>query len=106
MKQIKIGKENYKLDFTFNSFKFIEDLDLSTDFSKTPFKFFSTLSDLFYGAINCKRDKYIEREKSDELLEKYIETVDPVDLFNDLVELISENHFFKKLNAKNENDPQ
>lgn len=101
---IKINGKNYALDFTFNSFKFIEDFDISAlnEIDKKPFKMMSITSDLFYGAINCKRDKLIDRETSDKLLEDYIEKNDIIELLESLITLLNESHFFKSLQKKQE----
>lgn len=104
MKQITIDNKTYTLAYTFNSFKYIDDLDFSNanQFETKPIKMITMLSDLFYGALNHDKKNFIDRNTSDDLLEKYIETKPVADIFTELTNMLFESNFFKNLNTESE----
>lgn len=101
---ITIGKKKYTLAYTFNSFKYMEDFDLSKlqEMQSKPFMSLNVLSDLFYGALNYDRKNFVSRDETDELLEKYLEQEDAdfVKLIEDLINMLTETAFFKNLQQK------
>ena len=54
MKQITIDKKVYVLDYTFNSIRYMDDLNFNElqNIEETPFKFYNFNAKLFHGALN------------------------------------------------------
>lgn len=98
--ELTINGKKYNLAYTFNSFKYMGDFDVNdiNDIKNKPFKIASVLSILFNGALNYDRKKFFSMEKSDELLEKYIneENGDMGKLLETLVDMLQETSFFKQ----------
>lgn len=101
---ITIGKKKYTLAYTFNSFKYMEDVDLSAldNVKSKPFKLIVLISDLFYGAMNYDKKDYYDKEICDTLLESYVaqEETDVIALAESLMNMLSETSFFKNLQEK------
>lgn len=102
MKTIEVGKKKYNVGFTFNSFRHMQDFDLTklSEAQTKPFVVFGVLSDLFYGALNCSSKKYFPREDSDTILETYLEDNDVMETFNSLIDELFNSNFFKSLQAQ------
>ena len=101
--KIKIGEVDVELRYTFNSFKYMKELDISdmNNLDKKPFKIFNVLSELFYGAVNHNPNVSVSREESDTLLQDYLSSDDCNigEFSNKMVEMLLENDFFKQLQA-------
>lgn len=92
------GKEK-ELVFTFNSFKYMQDLDLSVlqEAESKPFKIVPFLETLLLGALNSNpKDKYTIDNVS-MYLEDYIVEGDVTVLLEDLMKELEESNFFKSL---------
>lgn len=99
---IEIGGKHVELAYTFNSTKYMGDLDLGefSEMEGKPFKVLNMLSILLYGACNSTpRVKVTELEVSD-YLEKELESGDITELMTNLVKLLEDSNFFKKLQGK------
>ena len=100
--KIVFNNENVELKYTFNSFKYMEELDISDMqlLEKKPFKMLPLASMLLLGALN--NDPLVVYVEVD--VEAYLETQlkkgDIIDIFEKLVKLLEESDFFKSLQAK------
>lgn len=98
--EITINGKTYTLAFTFNSFRHMEDIDVSSfeALETKPFKMISILSDLFFGAMNHNRKKFVNRETCDDLLETYAndENNDIAELTANLMDMLQSTSFFKQ----------
>lgn len=95
--EIKIKGKKYMLAFTFNSFRYMADFDIGSfsEVESKPFLMVSILSDLFFGAMNNKRDTYFDHDTCDELLETYLDDNDIGELTQGLMKLLENSSFFK-----------
>lgn len=102
MKVLKIGEQNIELCYTYNSFKYMEELDLTVldKLDKTPFKILGVVEELLMGAVNNSPHRKIQLEEVQEFLEVFIAEGDLVELLTDLVTLLEESSFFKSLQKK------
>lgn len=99
---LKIGDKEYTPEFTFNSFKYLEDFDVSAleQLEKKPFALISVTRDLLYGAVNYNPKDFVSLEQIDEFLETYCMEESLVELMENLVEVLQESNFFKSLQKK------
>ena len=101
--KIKIGDVDVELKYTFNSFKYMREFEISdmNNLDKKPFKIFNALSELFYGAVNHNPSVVVSKEESDTMLQDYLSSDDCNigEFSNKLVEMLLENDFFKQLQA-------
>lgn len=97
--KVKIDNNDYILKFTFNSAKYLDNFEFTQDFEKCPMRVFSMISDLFYASMNWAYDVVYTRKETDELLERYFEDDNSNihDFLKNLMELLSNSLFFKKL---------
>ena len=96
---IEIKGKDVELKYTFNSFKFMEDLDLGEleELERKPFKMISITQTLLLGALNNHPSvKYSDKEVS-EIFENQVEGGSIVELLESLIELLQESSFFKNL---------
>lgn len=100
---------NYKdkeiqLKYTFNSFKYMEDVNLGDleGLEQTPFRLVGILQGLLLGALNNDPKVYYTPIQVDEILENIIEDEDSnlAETLEGLVELLKESSFFKSLQAR------
>ena len=101
--KIKIGEVDVELRYTFNSFKYMREFDINemNDIQNKPFKLFAVLSELFYGAVNHNPSVVVSKEESDTMLQEYVSSKDCKigEFINKLFEMLTENDFFKQLQA-------
>ena len=101
--KIKIGEVDVELRYTFNSFKYMREFDINeiNDIQSKPFKLFAVLSELFYGAVNHNPSIVVSKEESDTMLQEYVSSKDCNigEFINKLFEMLTENDFFKQLQA-------
>lgn len=101
--KIKIGEVDVELRYTFNSFKYMREFDINemNDIQNKPFKVFAVLSELFYGAVNHNPSIVVSKEESDTMLQEYVSSKDCNigEFINKLFEMLTENDFFKQLQA-------
>lgn len=99
--KINVNNTDYILKFTFNSFKFIDDLELGTDYSQFPLKTMTLTYKLLYGALNWARDKYYNEDDVDAIFEGYLQEDGDVQLLmKNLISMLNETNFFKALQKK------
>lgn len=103
--KLKINNTDYILKFTFNSVKLLDNFEANTDLEKYPMRLFTMLSELFYAGMNWANDVKYTHDETDKILEMYLEENEPVKLLTDLMELMNNSNFFKKL-LKTEEKPK
>lgn len=96
---IKIKDKEVDLKFTFNSFKYMRDFDMSkmNEVEDRPFEIIPVLETLLLGAMNNSPKLKFSVSEVDDFLEEFLEEGSVVDLLNDLMELLQESSFFKSL---------
>lgn len=99
---IQINGKEYKLDFTFNSFRYMEDFSLSemAELETKPFKIIGISKQLLNGALNNDPKVTFTNKQVDILLEKFVEEGSLSDLLEQLMELLQASNFFKSLQKK------
>jgi hypothetical protein len=99
MDSLKIGKKEIELKYTFNSFKYMEDFDLSSlaDIENKPFKVFPVIEVLLLGALNNSPKVVVSRIEVADFVEEYAENGDIIELFQTLMKKLEESRFFKSL---------
>lgn len=92
------GKE-LELKYTFNSFRYMEDFDLSEleELETKPFKMIKVSQSLLSGALNYDPKRFYDDNKVLEILENEVENGDIMQLLENLVELLQNSSFFKNL---------
>lgn len=97
------GKEK-TLKFTFNSFRYMEDFDISEmeEMENKPFKIIGITEKLAFGAFNHNPKKFVKREEVSEFLEKYAEENSIVEFMTELMEELDKSSFFKNLQMVDE----
>lgn len=92
------GKER-ELKYTFNSFKYMKNFDI-TELDKVeakPFIMAEMLEILLMGAVNSNPKEVVAWVQVQDYLETYLEDGDMTVLFSSLIELLQESNFFKSL---------
>ena len=99
---IKIKGNDYKVEFTFNSFKYLDEFDISVidEIQNKPFKIITVCEQLLFGALNNNPTKVVTLDIVDAHLEDVLENGDISELLNTLMELLQESNFFKNLQKK------
>lgn len=101
----KIKDKEVKLEFTFNSFEYMEDLDVNDmqTLDSKPFKMFGICEKLLMGAINNDPDVVYTRKEVQESLVKNVKEGLVIPKFvGELMELLEESDFFKSLQKEEE----
>lgn len=95
------GKE-YNLSFTYNSFRYMQELDLGEleQIESKPFKMIGFTEELLLGAINNTPTKKITVKTVSEIVEEKMEQGELMELMEDLIKLLEESSFFKNLQKK------
>lgn len=97
---VKIKDVDYEVKYTFNSFKFMKDFDISElgELEHKPFAVIDVVGKLLYGALNHdKRNVYLPAT-ADDLLEAYSEEGNSIpELLELLMAELEESDFFKNL---------
>lgn len=100
---------NYKdkeitLDYKFNSFKYMEDLELNklTNLENKPFVLFSVAEILVYGALNHDFGVVYPRKFAVQLLEEVTLGGGLMELVESLIKMLEDNDFFKALQENQE----
>jgi len=93
-----------ELEFTFNSFRYMEDFDINelAELESKPFKVSKILSQLLFGAMNSNpKVKYSSNDIS-ELVEEIAMGGDLMENITGLVELLEASAFFRALQGANQ----
>lgn len=97
--RVNIQGTNVLLKYTFNSFKHMEDFDLSDIemIENKPFKMIGITETLMLGAVNNDPKVEFTQVQVSEFLESYIEENDITELLGKLMDLLEKSSFFKSL---------
>lgn len=90
------------LKFTFNSFKYMEELDLGelSSLDTKPFKMIGICEILLHGALNYDSKNKYDEELVEDILEKTMEEGKLFELLEHLIVLLEESSFFKNLQGE------
>jgi len=101
---VTINGMEKNLVFTFNSFKYMGNFNVSAlqDVESKPFLIIGVAEELLYGALNADPKVIISKEDVSIFLEEYIESEDGdmVLLLEELIKALEDSSFFKKLQQK------
>jgi hypothetical protein len=99
---VKFKENDFELKYTFNSFKYMEEFDITEleQVDKKPFKALSLARIMLFGAFNHNPSKIIGEVDIDKFLEEYMEENSIVELITSLVDLMQKSDFFKSLQKK------
>ncbi len=105
MLKIKVDEKDYLLQFKFNSFRHMKNIELpsQTVENPKPFEMMAFLADLFFGAMNWKNDKFYDKDETDDILEKYLTTNEMESFVNSLMNELEGSGFFKGATKVGEN---
>jgi hypothetical protein len=98
----KVGEKEYKLEFTYNSFKHLQDFNIK-DLEKiedNPFLMLPIVKSLLDGALNHDPKKEFTDKEVEDILETAMEENNIGDVLTDLVGLLEDSSFFKSLQKK------
>jgi len=100
--EIVIKGVTYTPKYTFNSFKYMEDLNFADlqNIEKNPFKLIPFLETLVLGAVNSNPNNVVSKEDVEEFLNEYIETSPINEIIEELINLLQDSNFFKSLQKK------
>lgn len=92
-------KKEYELKFTYNSFRYMQDLDLSDlELLETrPFMMIGLTEQLLLGAINNTPSKKVTIQTVSNIVESKMEEGVLVELMEQLIKLLEDSSFFKNL---------
>lgn len=100
---IEINGIIHNAQFTFNSFKYMENFNLADlkTIEDTPFKVVPFLENLLMGALNSNPRTRVALADVDDYLDNLIESGGSLsDLMDELLNLLEESNFFKSLQKK------
>lgn len=94
--------EELKLKYTFNSFRYMEDLNLSDldNLDEKPFKMFTVAEMLLTGALNHDPREVYDNITVSEIFDAEAEDGNLMELFEFLLMELQESSFFKNLQGK------
>lgn len=97
--EIKYKDELLEVKYTFNSFKFMEELDFSelANLERTPFKIIGILETLLMGGLNHDRKVRITIDTVSDIIEDTMDNGDISELLGDLMVELEKSSFFKNL---------
>lgn len=99
---IKINEKDYEVGFTFNSFKHMEDLDISdlAEIDTKPFKVIKITEQLLKGALNHNPKVVFKEQAIDSIVEECATSGEIALVMGVLLELLQDSDFFKSLQAE------
>lgn len=104
MSTVTINNKEYELKFTFNSFKYMQDLDLSSleEMEKKPFMIAPLIETLLMGAVNHNAKMKVKEEDIVAYLDEFVagDENSLVDFLEELISLLQTSSFFKSLQKK------
>ena len=100
--KFKIKGKDVELKYTFNSFRYMEDLEVKEleEMETKPFKVPRITQTLLIGAVNHSPNKKFSEKDVYEALEKYVEKDSVATLLEELSKLLEKSAFFKNLQEK------
>lgn len=101
---VKFKNQEVELKFSFNSFKHMEDFDLSAlaEIESKPFKLIPMVETLLLGALNHNAKVKYTPLMVQEFLEEFVEEGSISDLMEELMKLLEDSSFFKSLQKNQE----
>ena len=99
---IKVGEKEYKLEFSYTSFLYMEDFNIK-DLEKVednPFRMLTIGRKLMFGALNNNPKEVFSLEDVDVILNSLMEEINIGDLLTQLMKLLEDSSFFKSLQRK------
>ncbi len=96
--KIKVSNKEYILKYTFNSFRYMEDICISDDLDNYPFRAFSIVEGMMLGALNWTPNKLFTKEDAQNIITEYLDQNEDItiqDLMMMLQEEIHSSNFFK-----------
>ena len=105
---INIKGKDRVLKYTFNSFRYMEDLDMEelSTLDKTPFKIGRITETLFRGALNNDPRDIVSNNDILNALDELSEEGRLIELFEHLSELLENSAFFQSLQENPEKKPK
>ena len=96
---IEIQGKQVELKYSFNSFKYMAELNLSelSELEEKPFKVIPITEQLLFGAVNNNPSVIITVDSVQTYLEGVLEKGELFDLVEQLIELLQASDFFKSL---------
>lgn len=102
--EIKIAGKTKELRFSYNSFKYLEDFDISVveDMEKKPFKLMRLTKELLFAACNHEKKDYIDMTFVEAYVENSFNERKLSGFFEELFSLLTESPFFPELPEETE----
>lgn len=96
---INHNDKEYELKFTYNSFKYMRDLDLGEleEIESKPFMLIGFTEQLLLGAMNNHPKVKVSLAQVSKIVEAKLEEGTIMKLMEDLIKLLEESSFFKNL---------
>ncbi len=104
MESVKIGNREVEVKFSYNSMKYMTDLDISTfeTMETKPFSIIPTIETLLFAGCNHNQKDRYGLESIQECIEKSMEDGTFGELMTLLMRKLEESSFFKSLQGMNE----
>lgn len=101
MTKIPVGDKEISIEYTFNSFKFMQDFDVTamSEVENKPFKVIGILSSLLTGGLNSNPKRLVATDIVDMYTEQIIQSGLAVDVIEECFTELQESDFFKSLQA-------
>lgn len=96
---VNIKGKDVELKYSFNSFKYMRDLDMGAinDIENRPFEVVPMLVVMVLGAVNNDRKVKFTEAEVEEFIEEFIKEGSISEFIAELMELLQESNFFKSL---------
>lgn len=106
MNVINVNGTDVKLEYTYNSFKYMQDFDMGVldNISNKPFKSIGICEELLFGALNHDKSKFYSFDVVSEIVEKSIEDGNFAELLSALMETLKDSDFFMNLQMMGETE--
>lgn len=100
---IEIGGKEVELKYTYNSFRYMEELDIRElmNLDRKPFKLIRISENLLLGAVNNNPKQVIKYEDVSKYIQNEFENGNINDLLESLMVLLEESSFFQNLQKNN-----
>lgn len=97
--KIELEGKELELKYTFNSFRYMEELDLMElqTLEQTPFKIVGVTETLMRGALNHNPNKRYDNKEVVAIIEQVMDDGELMELLEFLLEELQESSFFKNL---------
>ena len=102
MKTIKVGTATMNVEFSFNSFRYMQDFDMGkfAEMGDKPFMIIGIIEDLLRGALNHDRKVIVTDDELMDITEEIVTSGGTTDVLETLMSALEESDFFKSLQAK------